>query len=966
MPRTFNRAPITVNTPSSSDVKQYFFNHSNWKGITDNKNLLQVDQETFSDAKNVYVDEEGLLKSRPALVFEEGDISKIWTFSNLKAVLKADNSLQISYDKNTYVLNDVAVDIKPILYANRLLLFSSTSLNAFNLLTKSFETTKDIVYIPKTKVFAKDDDSEIINKNELSESEVYVYLYELIDGEVSINSKVYNNVVYLLDNDGNKWNFIFDDISRIGITNEHALTDLEISNEDLNNINIQYSDIGTAVLSIFAYNNRSIYYSIDGNKFNQLQLNSLVEYETTKYGRFGGLLDVTISHDGYHVGVLTAHNAYIKSVVNDGVNFYLDWTPLLQDFRPCQYRYSEGIVTVALHPDANTAFHDEDVLRLYDATTFAIAQTSYSITNIDGRSFDAPMSYLLYVTADKQRSFVINSFIGGITEPGDALFTNKDWKNTILLDVNDKLCVGILSSRNLLNELFFSEFVVDIGLLYSESYRKRTGYTNFNNFCKVQSDTSYFLYSKADTALTSSARINRFSIVDGLISSNLRDNNYKYLILAENFLSYTDKYYIDNTSLTSYNYNFDKTYDRAFPMGKFMLFAKQQDGKIVFETNKLSKPVEIYEDINFENDEPKFKYLLPDTYEINDSLYLSVGNNLFISHSSEDGKLYFPEIQTQTFTNDITGLHTISSTETAIFFDDSVQNLVYDANTTVENLQGVYRYYKTKLPLGKKLGNDILTTFDGKYSLFVTSRGLAAMSYQNFVASEDQTLEYLTDTIYNRFIQYISQQSLDNAVKLFKYAFWIFVYKPDSNVLYLLDIRNSSWWIFEFFDNVKQIVVVDNKLRLLLNNELYSFKAATELYSETEFKTKTTHKIDWFIKSQRLHLNAVNYYKHIVNMTFVFVRDVSNLQNSEYNINETDFKLQVNNYRKRIDGNINSDDFVSVTYDIESVRTFVQRLNYSKVNEFEYMLSSDNSNAIDIPLSVNSITIKYRVGSQVR
>ena len=78
MGRTFNRPPLTVNTPSSSDVKQYFFNHYNWKGVDNNKNFLAVDQETFADSQNVYVNEEGVLRSRPSLKIKtsiNGDVS---------------------------------------------------------------------------------------------------------------------------------------------------------------------------------------------------------------------------------------------------------------------------------------------------------------------------------------------------------------------------------------------------------------------------------------------------------------------------------------------------------------------------------------------------------------------------------------------------------------------------------------------------------------------------------------------------------------------------------------------------------------------------------------------------------------------------------------------------------------------------------------------------------------------------
>ena len=67
MAKTFNRRPLSVNTPSANDVKNYFFNHYTWKGLADDKNFLAVDQETFADCNNVYMDSEGLLRSRPSI-----------------------------------------------------------------------------------------------------------------------------------------------------------------------------------------------------------------------------------------------------------------------------------------------------------------------------------------------------------------------------------------------------------------------------------------------------------------------------------------------------------------------------------------------------------------------------------------------------------------------------------------------------------------------------------------------------------------------------------------------------------------------------------------------------------------------------------------------------------------------------------------------------------------------------------
>ena len=104
-------------------------------------------------------------------------------------------------------------------------------------------------------------------------------------------------------------------------------------------------------------------------------------------------------------------------------------------------------------------------------------------------------------------------------------------------------------------------------------------------------------------------------------------------------------------------------------------------------------------------------------------------------------------------------------------------------------------------------------------------------------------------------------------------------------------------------------------------------------------------------------------------MTFISVHDKTLLENATFNASSLDCKLQINSYRKQLDGNIGNDnEYTVIEYDIESARTYVQRLNYSKVNEFQYLLSDNEETAISarIPLSLNNITVKYKIGTQVR
>lgn len=354
------------------------------------------------------------------------------------------------------------------------------------------------------------------------------------------------------------------------------------------------------------------------------------------------------------------------------------------------------------------------------------------------------------------------------------------------------------------------------------------------------------------------------------------------------------------------------------------------------------------------------KLFVPDVDSQLDNYYFSKNNSLYISKlvDSEDFKWYFPKINTQVFDDNITNLHPIAEDTMAIFFTDSVYRCLWDSDVSA------YHYYKTRIQVGCRKGSDVLTTFDGKYTMFASDRGLVAMSYQNFIASTEQSLTYVSDTIYQRFLKF----SDNTGVKLYKYSYWIFAYKLDTKECYVYDIRNNSWWPFELQHNPTKFVTIDNEVKLLSKGNMHRFDTSDTKYYDYDGKTQA--KIEWFILSQKLHLNALNNYKHIVNMTFVSLHDERILAQGNYiddNQRDFDFKLQTAIYRKRLDSNIDSEnDYVSVNYEIEVIRTFVQRLNFSKVCEFQYKLSYDPENAIEIPLSLNSITVKYKVGGQVR
>ena len=433
-------------------------------------------------------------------------------------------------------------------------------------------------------------------------------------------------------------------------------------------------------------------------------------------------------------------------------------------------------------------------------------------------------------------------------------------------------------------------------------------------------------------------------------------------LLTNDYLFTYDNYTQDNDK-----YNAIKLLFRCFPIAYFY-GGNTFDSMYIATENALyisnsSQVIEVTETTL-----GKTNFILPEVYALLENYYVGIGNKLYISKSVIDNgkfKWYFPDISVQPFDNDITNLQSISNNEVAIFFENEIWHSIFDAETVIDGKQGVYRYYKSKLQAGCKKGSDVLVTYDGKYTVFPSNRGLVAMSYQDFIASTEQSLTYLSDNVYDKFVNYITEKNSLNQIKLYKFGYWIVIYKRDSKDGFVFDTRNNSWWPLSSFDKPVKFVTVGNEIKMLSSGNIYELNKSDKDYYD--YDGKLANKIPWLIKSQKLHLSALNNYKHIINMTFVSVHDSNILQNSEYNIDGLDFKLQANCYRKKVDGNINSlDDYVTVNYRVDTIRTYVQRLNYSKINEFQYQLTSDEENAFDIPLSLNSITIKYKIGGQVR
>lgn len=999
--RTINRQPYSVKQLSYGDIKYKFFNHSNWKGVCDDKNYLSIDQETFADSNNVYVDGEGVLRSRPSLKIMtiEGlqDVVDVWTFGpwQVYQVGSIDSYKLVFRKGDTIAKSNIAVsnEFKLVLADEKIFVFEKNNLSYFDTVTNEFfSNATSKIYVPVTQTVSKGVSTDNESPNVLTTSYITHYLYN--QGESMLNISGKTGTVTIGDN---VYTLTFQDLTNVVLVKSVRILTTEnyMDGEPLVFVN---SAAGFTMIG--EWNDESgytLYWSNDDNVFTRLPV--LPDQLSKDYTI---LPAISQSADHVYAVLYKDDGPYAYTIFyakNTNIVPFNTWTKLTDYFTQ-----AENIVLVS-----------------YSKIPALPGTSKSKIKGIVGYYFDEKIYAFSILAYEKDNLTVIPKLCDcmSVNDVKKVLYRNIQY----VVSTSSSVPLAILTTY--CNKDFFISYVN-----YTDAKNSaRSDYVvrRLSDFTDISGIPSIFKYStntsKANWTIIKYAKQIQISAVGKSVSIDiLLPKVYKYetSIASQEAcqihrigFNYTEELY---NTLTDYS---SIVYSKYIPLPDTVILPVEHSTTAVTDTSNITYYIPILSDVkyiiaSYVNNILIYSHLLYSTepvklmfngipvsigdyfYIVNENklytsknlgtitvdvttegelnfdvfdhetelsnYFVSKGKNLYINAQGQnvevdDFQWYFPERNIQEFDYEITNLHPISTTEIAVFLRDSIY-YVKPTTITLSSIETVaYSYYKSRIPLGCEEGSDVITSYDNKYTMFVTKRGFVAMSYQDFIASEEQALTFLSDEIYDLFNEWNI-----GGIKLCQYNFWIILYRPGIAKAFIFDMRSNSWWPVEYNSNGKKLIEIDRKLYLLNagNDSMYYFDKGNDKYYDGN--KPETGRINWHLTSQKLHLDAINYYKHIINLTLYGY----NYDNKEL---LTKFNLRVINYRKQTDTN-EIKSFESVEYKIELTRTFVKRINYYKVNQVQYILEScrdiDQEDSVPTPLCLTAISLKYLVTGQVR
>lgn len=323
-------------------------------------------------------------------------------------------------------------------------------------------------------------------------------------------------------------------------------------------------------------------------------------------------------------------------------------------------------------------------------------------------------------------------------------------------------------------------------------------------------------------------------------------------------------------------------------------------------------------------------------------LYLAFDNVLMIAETTkDDGKLLLnlPVINNHSFSSNLNALVNVSTSEVAAF----LINRVFIITKVADEIFGYrYDYLPTRLTAGVRRGDQVLNSANGMSTLYPTAQGLAVLNYQKDVSNTDQVSEYLSNNILAIWTEFYKA----GPIKMTQMRDYLYLSNGTKSYL-MIDMRTLSWWTFTSPFNITKIVTDQFDFKIV-SIGLYKYDNDV-----TKYKDVGDRDIEWLVESQPNHFNAPVYYKNLKQLVF---------QLEESSVLDQTMAVQIKLYRKSL--TIREPEIIG--FSVDSHKTCIKRFNYWKINEMQWSLGSDPNSANAVQLRLNGVSVKYEISEEVR
>lgn len=1013
---TINRSPVTVDSNYKDEGR--YLNQTQFKGLCSNQNVDSIDPDTFSDLENLYIDSGNTLASRPKLKshdnFGFSSIEKMWIWDDVHLIYGVKGGNSMLFD----VINNIGLDLTEetlnqiIRIENRIFVFLEGKVYAYEKVEDVYSFTevtslnvKDYFYIPADKIISQGVEVQGESKNEITG----VYKTTVKAGNSSsFESDVPNNSVVQFTIDGQDYTITWK-------TGESYLTlAAPYINKYFDTLKFAENTDGTKTTAV-GETQGYLFYSFDGALWERLPYLNL----TGNYLDYFGISKNGNSVWGVSERSATP-GLYVISIVADQLDSqnnlykkYPNWE-LLHGNSDMAFEHENArfLPSVDMEDWDDWVFAYTKDSENYDREyVVAVGVGSTVLVNStflygDNNPSETPLQDV--------KVYTTNLGLGNISKLYFLFFQSMN--SVVFLTpfyVNNNSLTALTGDNN---SLFFTDNQArELGLLFGplEDMPIVTNYNDDFSHLYITWIGKYraldfgviviprpidFTYCQADLTWNSSTSkititytIQHLTTSDGagytpIQETFTRSSRVGVKFVGKNSTTWlskkgllqigntviVDEYTLRQCTLVAPTVpiydraDYSKEYTFYDPWDSSILYILRADNSVlafsdiftafyVSREDVYANPFKSILTLDVLHMGNLYTSLYPQhNVETNNTQYWSFDQTLYIESRryTEDFKplLYFPEINTEIRPKKITNLLVIDRGIVALFNDYEVW---YVTKVTLEDSQIGYAYYKSRIGLGCKEGADIDIMYDGATITYASPRGIVGMNYQQLTQNTDQILTFLSDNITDVYFPFYG----DGKIKIFKYRFWVVFYKENSYKCLILDLRNTSWWVWDskIDGGLKEIYLYrDEPLILNKDGSLMSLDTThSGIYKDLDTKI-----IDWKATSQPLTFGAINNYKRINSININSVQLTKEPFN--YILICRNYKNQKNIYAPKV---VN---FEQEKITVGNYRTFVKRLNYIQSVKFQYTVANNSDLPIQTPISITAISTKYEIKGRVR